>query len=36
MGPNGIKQDRFYVRSGNSSVELKLQEVAPYVNSRFQ
>lgn len=35
QGPNGIKQDRFYVRSGNSSVELRLQEVAPYVNVRF-
>ena len=33
--PNGPAQDRFYVRSGNSSVELKLQEVAPYVNGRF-
>ena len=34
-GPNGMKQDKFYVRSGNSSVELKLQDVPPYVGGRF-
>jgi len=33
---NGVKSDRFYVRSGNSSVELPLKEVASYVQSRFK
>jgi len=32
---NGIKTDRFYLRSGNSSPELPTREIASYVNSRF-
>lgn len=34
-GPHGMKQDKFFVRSGNSSVELKLAEVSPYIENRF-
>jgi uncharacterized protein with ParB-like and HNH nuclease domain len=32
---NGQKSDKFYVRSGNSSPELPITEVASYINSRF-
>ncbi len=32
---NGIKTDKFYLRSGNSSPELPTREIASYVNSRF-
>jgi hypothetical protein len=33
---NGIKSDKFYLRSGNSSPELSLREVPPYVRTRFE
>jgi len=33
---NGGKTEKFYVRSGNSSVELPLKEVATYVQIRFK
>lgn len=33
---NGVKNQKFYVRSGNSSPELPLNEIASYVNSRFE
>jgi len=32
---NGIKSDKFYLRSGNSSPELPTREIASYVNSHF-
>ncbi|MCD4726743.1 MAG: DUF262 domain-containing protein [Pirellulales bacterium] len=32
----GIKAEKFYLRSGNSSPELSLSEVARYVRSRFE
>jgi hypothetical protein len=32
---NGPKQERFYVRSGNSSQELNIDEAAKYINDRF-
>lgn len=32
---NGGKSQKFYVRSGNSSIELPLPEVSSYVQSRF-
>jgi len=32
---NGQKTDKFYVRSGNSSPEMPITEVASYINSRF-
>ncbi len=32
---NGIKSEKFYLRSGNSSPELPTREIASYVNSRF-
>jgi predicted HTH transcriptional regulator len=32
---NGNKSQKFYVRSGNSSIELPLAEVSSYVQSRF-
>jgi len=32
---NGQKLDKFYVRSGNSSPEMPITEVASYINSRF-
>jgi len=31
----GSTVDKFYVRSGNSSIELPMKDVAPYVQSRF-
>ena len=27
--------EKFYVRSGNSSIELPMKDIAPYVQSRF-
>jgi predicted HTH transcriptional regulator len=27
--------DKFYVRSGNSSIELQRKEIAPYIQARF-
>lgn len=33
---NGNKTEKFYLRSGNSSQELRLREVSEYVNSRFK
>jgi|TARA_B100000315_G_C14563023_1_gene581476 uncharacterized protein with ParB-like and HNH nuclease domain len=33
---SGMKTEKFYVRSGNSSQELKLSEVNEYVSSRFK
>lgn len=32
---NGNKSQKFYVRSGNSSIELPLAEVSSYIQSRF-
>ena len=32
---NGLKQKKFYVRSGNSSQELAIDEVASYIKNRF-
>jgi hypothetical protein len=32
---SGQKQEKFYVRSGNSSQELKLSEVSDFISSRF-
>ena len=32
---NGIKLQKFYIRSGNSSIELPLSEVSNYVKERF-
>ncbi len=32
---NGQKQEKFYVRSGNTSQELGLSEISEYLNSRF-
>lgn len=33
---NGVRQEKFYVRSGNSSQELSLIEMPPYLAERFQ
>ena len=33
---NGVKQEKFYVRSGNSSQELSLTEMPSYLAERFQ
>jgi hypothetical protein len=33
---NGIKSEKFYLRSGNSSPELLLREVPSYVRTRFE
>jgi hypothetical protein len=33
---NGVGQEKFYVRSGNSSQELSLAEMPPYLAERFQ
>jgi len=33
---DGIKQKKFYVRSGNTSQELAIDEVASYVKNRFE
>ncbi|MGC1527353.1 MAG: hypothetical protein WA783_15000, partial [Phormidesmis sp.] len=32
---NGQKTDKFYVRSGNSSIELPIAEAAGYIQARF-
>lgn len=32
---NGVKSEKFYLRSGNSSPELPTREIANYVNTRF-
>jgi len=32
---NGQKSEKFYVRSGNSSQELKISEISEYISSRF-
>ena len=32
---NGLKQKKFYVRSGNSSQELAIDEVSSYIKNRF-
>ena len=32
---NGQKSKKFYVRSGNSSQEIDITEVANYINKRF-
>lgn len=32
---NGVKMEKFYVRSGNSSQEIGLSEITSYINSRF-
>jgi len=36
MNDNGHKTEKFYVRSGNTSQELALSEVADYIGSRFK
>jgi len=36
VGKSGQKHKRFYVRSGNSSQELGIAEVASYINERFR
>ena len=33
---NGVQQEKFYVRSGNSSQELSLTEMQSYFAERFQ
>lgn len=35
MDKHGVKTKKFYVRSGNQSIELPLQEVAPYIQDNF-
>lgn len=35
MNNNGIKSEKFYVRSGNTSQELGISEIAPYINVHF-
>ncbi len=32
---NGAKVKKFYIRSGNSSQELDIEETASYIKSRF-
>lgn len=32
----GIKSEKFYVRSGNSSIEIPTREIAIYIRSRFE
>ena len=32
---SGGKTDKFYVRTGNSSIELPLKDIPPYVHARF-
>ena len=32
---NGVKTEKFYLRSGNSSTELPTSELAGYINTRF-
>jgi len=32
---NGVKAEKFYVRSGNSSTEIPLSELSKYISSRF-
>ncbi|MCK5722169.1 MAG: DUF262 domain-containing protein [Gammaproteobacteria bacterium] len=32
---NGVKSEKFYVRSGNSSQEIGLREITTYINPRF-
>jgi predicted HTH transcriptional regulator len=32
---NGVKTEKFYIRSGNSTQELSVSEIASYVNARF-
>jgi len=32
---NGIRSKKFYIRSGNSSQELDIQESASYIKNRF-
>ena len=31
----GPEIEKFYVRSGNSSIELPMKDIAPYIQSRF-
>ena len=33
---NGLKEDKFYVRSGNSSPEMPITEIADYIKNRFE
>lgn len=35
LDKNGQKHKKFYVRTGNSSQELGLDEISDYINSRF-
>ncbi len=35
-GANGLKSEKLYARSGNSSIEVPLSEVAGYVETRFR
>ena len=32
---NGVNQRRFYIRSGNSSQELNIEEAALYIRNHF-
>lgn len=36
MDKNGKKSKKFYIRSGNSSQELELDEISEYINARFE
>ncbi len=36
MDKNGKKSKKFYIRSGNSSQELELDEISEYINARFK
>jgi len=35
LDKNGVRTEKFYIRSGNSSQELSVSEIALYVNARF-
>ena len=35
LDKNGVRNEKFYIRSGNSSQELSVSEIAAYVHTRF-
>ena len=35
LDKNGVRTEKYYIRSGNSSQELSVSEIASYVNARF-
>jgi len=35
LDKNGVRNEKFYIRSGNSSQELSVSEIAAYVHARF-